>query len=492
MKAGLRPRITNTNDRTFDDHHLSFESAGALEFVNEYSGFAVAPAHYIAFAELKHARPAALLYHCGSEPMKPKPDVEFAAFVGIDWADAKHDMCLQAANNEQREWAVVAHRPAAIDTWASALRQRFHGRPVAVCLELAKGPLVYALQKYDFLVLFPVHPATLAKYREAFAPSHAKADPTDAQLALELLLRYRAKLKPLTPQSVPMRTLLRLVEQRRRLVGDKSRIGNRLSDALKQYFPDVLAWFPDKDTLLFCDFLSRWPTLKQLQRARRSTLRSFFHEHHVRSQARIDARLHAIRNAIPLTDDPAVIRPNQLLVLALVEQLRATLQAIERFDVEIATVSETLPDYSLFRALPGAGATLAPRLLVAFGEQRERYQSAAEVQRYTGIAPVTESSGKKHWVHWRLQCPTFLRQTFVEWAGATIPRSFWAAAYYRQQRDKGCSHQAAVRALAFKWIRILYRCWQTRTPYDESTYLNALKRRGSPLLTSIAASAKNT
>jgi len=212
----------------------------------------------------------------------------------------------------------------------------------------------------------------------------------------------------------------------------------------------------------------------------------------VRSQSRIDERLLAIKSAIPLTDDLAVIRPNQLLVLTLVEQLRVTLRAIESFDAEIATVSQTLPDHDLFRALPGAGATLAPRLLVAFGEQRERYKSAAEVQRYAGIAPVTESSGKKCWVHWRLQCPTFLRQTFVEWAGATIPRSFWAAAYYRQQRDKGCSHQAAVRALAFKWIRILYRCWKTRTPYDESTYLNALKRRGSPLLTSIVGAAKNT
>src|SRR6266700_6345188 len=424
--------------------------------------------------------------------MKPPPDVAFAAFVGIDWSDTKHDICLQAANGEKREWAVVPHRPVAIEAWASALRQRFAGRPVAVCLELAKGSLVYALQKHDFLVLFPVHPATLAKYREAFVPSHAKADPTDAHLALELLLRYRAKLKALAPQSVAMRMLLRLVEQRRRLVGDQNRISNRLTDALKQYFPDVLTWFADKDTLLFCDFLTRWPTLKQLQRARRTTLQSFFHDHHVRSQARIEERLNAIKSATPLTDDPAVILPNQFLVLALVAQLRVTLQAIERFDAQIATVSETLPDYALFRALPGAGASLAPRLLAAFGEQRERYQSAAEIQRYTGIAPVTESSGKKRWVHWRLQCPTFVRQTFVEWAGATIPRSFWAAAYYRQQRDKGCSHQAAVRALAFKWIRILYRCWQSRTPYDEATYLNALSRRGSPLLASITEVAKNT
>jgi len=103
--------------------------------------------------------------------MKPHSDIEFAAFVGIDWSDTKHDICLQTAHSEERELAVLPHRAATIDAWASALRQRFAGQPVAVCLELAKGPLVYALQKYDFLVLFPVHPATLAKYREAFVPS---------------------------------------------------------------------------------------------------------------------------------------------------------------------------------------------------------------------------------------------------------------------------------------------------------------------------------
>lgn len=417
--------------------------------------------------------------------MKSESDDQFAAFIGIDWANAKHDLCLQAANCDQREFSVVAHRPDAIDAWVRTLRQRFQGR-VAVCLEIAKGPLVYALQKYDCFVLFPVNPTTLAKYRQAFTPSRAKDDPTDAELALELLLQHREKLKQLRPQSAPMRALLRLVEQRRRLIGDKNRITNRLTDALKQYYPQVLDWFQDKDTVLFCDFLGHWPTLKRAKRTRRATLEAFFQEHNVRYANIIEKRLHAIKTATPLTDDIAVIAPNQLLAQALVEQLRVTLAAIERFDDEIRTVSQTLPDHALFGALSGAGATLAPRLLVAFGEQRERYHSAAEIQKYGGIAPVTERSGKKSWVHWRWQCPTFLRQTFVEWAAETIPRSFWAGAYYRQQRDKGSTHQAAVRALAFKWIRILYRCWQTRIPYDESTYLNALKRRGSPLLKSIA------
>src|SRR5712692_7900063 len=143
--------------------------------------------------------------------MKPQPNHEFAAFIGIDWADAKHDICLQAADTDDREFAILAHRPDTIEAWALSLKQRFQGRSIAVCLELTKGPLVYALQKYDFLVLFPVNPATLAKYRQAFTPSHAKDDPTDAELQLEVLIRHRDKLNPLKPQGVSMRTLQHLV-----------------------------------------------------------------------------------------------------------------------------------------------------------------------------------------------------------------------------------------------------------------------------------------
>jgi hypothetical protein len=156
--------------------------------------------------------------------MKSLTDGECAAFIGIAWADSKHDICLQVANTEKREFSVLPHRPDAIDQWACSLRQRFQRRPVAVCLELRKGPIIYALQKYDFLILFPVNPVTLAKYREAFTPSHAKDDPTDAEYQLELLVQHRDRLKALRPRNAPMRTLGSLVEQRRRLVGHSKRI----------------------------------------------------------------------------------------------------------------------------------------------------------------------------------------------------------------------------------------------------------------------------
>ncbi len=168
--------------------------------------------------------------------MKPS-NAEFTAFVGLDWADAKHDICVQAAGCEERQFDRFAHRTEHIEQWARSMQQRFGGR-IAVALELSKGPIVYALQKYDLFVLFPINPSTLAKYRQAFKPSRAKDDPSDAELALDLLLRHRDKFQPLKPQSVPMRKLCLLVEQRRRWVGDKTRCVNRLVNTLKQYSPN--------------------------------------------------------------------------------------------------------------------------------------------------------------------------------------------------------------------------------------------------------------
>ena len=406
---------------------------------------------------------------------------EFTAIIGLDWADKKHDVCIQATASRQRKTYQIQHKADKIDEWARSLHRRYGG-PIAVALELSKGPIVSALQKYNFFVIFPIDPTTLANYRKTFTPSGAKDDPTDAALALDLLLCHPEHFQPLKPQSVEMRTLMTLVEQRRRLMNDRVRLTNRLRNALKQYYPQALEWFDRIDTPLFCDFIKRWPSLAQARRARKATLEKFFREHNMNRKALLERRMTAIKSAVPLTTDDAVIVPFRLQALTLVAQLEVALESIRIYDDEIAALAPQHPDYDLFSALPGAGPLLAPRLLVAFGEQRERFTSAAELQKYAGIAPVTERSGQTTWIHWRWQCPTFLRQTFVEWAAQTINKSYWAGLYYYQQRAKGSSYQAAVRALAFKWIRILYRCWITRTPYDEAQYLKALQERGSPLL----------
>lgn len=408
--------------------------------------------------------------------------IDFAAFIGIDWSDAKHDLCLVAAASHTKEFSVLEHTPAAIADWAAGLRLRFGGRPVAVCLEQSRGPLLFALLQFDFLVLYPVNPSTLASYREAFSPSRAKDDPTDADYLAEILITHRDRLSPWLPDDDRTRTLTFLVEHRRRLVDDRTRISNRMTSLLKAYFPHVLTWFPDIRTHIVCDFLLRWPSLPALDRVRPATLAAFFRDHNCRRQPVIDARLEAIKARLPLTTDAAVIASSVVMIRALVAQMKVIIDAVADFDRQIDALCAAHPDYALFASLPGAGPVYASRLLGAIGARRERFASADELARFSGVAPVLERSGKHSRVRWRYFCPTFVRQAFVEYAAESVKHSFWAKAYYAQQRAKGARHQAAVRSLAFKWIRILWKCWQSRTPYDEIRYLETLRKKSSPLL----------
>ena len=406
----------------------------------------------------------------------------FAALVAIDWSDKKHDIALSDSVTGRRQSFTLEHSAQAIHEWATQLRARFSGQKVAVILEQSRGPLIYALLKYDFLVLYPINPKTLAKFREAFSPSGAKDDPTDAGYLLDILKHHRDRLKAWLPDDEKTRTLQYLVEHRRRLVGDQTRISNRLTAQLKLYFPQILEWFDDVSTYLVCDFVLTWPTLEAVKKAKRATVEKFFREHNSVRQEINQRRLTEIRQAVPLTTDRAVINSSVLMVQALAAQMKTTLAAVKEFDREIAKLCQSHQDFFIFDSLPGAGPVCASRLTAALGTSRERWTSADELAQLSGVAPVIEKSGGTCLIRWRYFCPKFLRQSFVEYANESIRHSFWARAYYSAQRAKGKSHQRAVRALAFKWIRIIWKCWQERKPYNEVTYLESLRQKNSPLL----------
>jgi transposase len=411
---------------------------------------------------------------------------EWAAFVAIDWADQKHFWRLACADSGQQEQGELENTPEAVDTWAAGLSVRFGGRPIALCLEQSRGALVYMLAKYPHLVLFPVHPRTAAQYRETFCPSGAKSDPNDTASLLDLLQRHRERLRQLQPDTSQTRLLQLLVETRRCAVNEKTRQKNRLTDCLKRYFPQVLQWFDEVDSPLVAALLQRWPDLTELKRAHPGTLRKFFHQHNCRVEERIRERIAGIQTAVPATVDAAILEGEAFHARGLVAVMAALRVHIDELDQRIAQLVAEHPEGSLFASLPGTGPVLVPRLIVAFGTRRERYESAYEMQCYSGIAPVTEASGKSQWVHFRRACPRFLRQTFHEFAFHSIPRSPWARAFYDSQIAKQKSHHAAVRALAHRWIRIIFRCWKDGKPYDEQAYQRSLQRRGSPLIGSFA------
>jgi transposase len=406
---------------------------------------------------------------------------EWAAFAAIDWADQKHFWRLVPAGSQHAEQGELENTPEAVEVWATTLQQRFGGRPIALCLEQKRGAIVYMLTKYAHLVLFPVHPTTAARYRETFCTSGAKDDPSDTASLLDLLLRHPERLTPLQPDTTETRLLQFLVERRRQIVDEKTRQKNRLTDCLKLYFPQLLRWFDDVSGPLVEALLERWPGLEQLQRSHPGTLRKFFHQQNCRGEELIEERIRAIYQAIPATRDAAVLEAGAITARGLVALLTTLRGNIAELDRRIAQLVASHPDAALFDSLPGAGPALVPRLIVAFGTRRERYDSAYQMQCYSGIAPVKAASGNTQRVHIRRACPKFLRQTFHEFASHSIGQSEWARDYYQFQRDNHKAHQAAVRALAYKWIRIIFRCWKDGKLYDEQVHLQSLRRRSSLL-----------
>lgn len=419
------------------------------------------------------------------------PSVDYAALIGLDWADQKHDVCLLVPGQSAPERLTLANTPEAIRDWLQTLRQRFGGRPLALALEKTRSGLVHALMQQEFIVLYPLNAEAVARYRQTFATSRAKDDPTDAELLLDLLAKHREDFRPWKPDPAPTRELAALGEARRQAVNLRTRLSCRLISTLKGYYRQALELIgEDVYSPLALDFLSKWPSLPALQRARAETVRRFYYAHNSRRAEVIEARLQLIATATPLTTDAAIVEPAMLTVRMLVEQLRALAVAIRRYETRQAELFATHEDAPIFASFPGAGAIFAPRLLAAFGSDRSRYDSALSIQQYSGIAPVTERSGNRCWVHWRWGCPKFLRQSFHEYANESIRHSLWARAFYEKQRQAGKAHGAAIRALAFKWQRILWRCWQDRTLYNEVYYLTMLQKRNSKLLKLIAEPAQ--
>lgn len=408
---------------------------------------------------------------------------QFAATVGWDWADQKHDLWLRPADGSKAEHLVLAQTPEALHEWVAKLRARFPDQPVAICLETSRGPVISALLAYDFLVLFPINPKALKNYRAAFSVSGAKDDRTDAQRLEEYVRLHRDHLKALAPDTVLTRTLAGLVETRRQLVDERTRFVEQLHSVLKTYYPLAETLLGDVLTKpMAADFLARWPDLAALQKVQAQELRGFFFKHNSRSRKTIEARLEAIAQARALTTDPAIIDPARLRVLALVKMLKPLHQMIAELDRQIQKTMDAHPDAAIFRSLPGAGPCLAPRLLVAFGTHRDRFASATEVAQFYGIAPVVRQSGTTKTVHVRHRCPKFGRQSFHENAGCVLKAEGWANCFHAQYKTRhdGRHHQAS-RSLAFKLIRIYYACWKNRQPYDPERYLQALKKNGSPL-----------
>jgi hypothetical protein len=397
----------------------------------------------------------------------------------LDWGNQQHAFALQDRGGYS-EKGLLDHSPENLHQWLQQIQRRYGARPVALAIEASRGAVIHALLNYPWLTIYPINPITSARFRVAFTPSGAKDDQPDADVLLELVRDHAAKLRVLETQDPQTIKLTALVQARRDIVDRRTQALNQATTLLKSYYPQALELAGNLNTDMALDFLERWPDLLSLKAAKAATIKRFYYQHNVRSTQLVQARLLFIQKAMALTTEEARVSVAVLQVRHLVDQLRAFAKHIALFDQEIKKAFAQHPEAGLYRDLPGAGPQLAPRLCVAFGTLRSLYPDPANLQKQAGVAPVRVKSGSQLWTHWRWQAPKFLRQTFVEWAGQTVVYCPWAARYYERMKKKGKKHAAILRALAFKWIRILWKCWKDRKPYDQAAYLRQLRHRQSP------------
>jgi hypothetical protein len=337
--------------------------------------------------------------------------------------------------------------------------------------------------------VYAPNPRAVARTREGLAPSGQKSDELDAHVLASLLLgRGSQRLHPVRLNSPSGALLAGLVAQRQSLVTEKTRLQNQLTAVLKGFYPRMRELFADLDSALTRAILQAFPSPTALQKATRAEWDALFAGKRYPQPGRIDT-LWERAQAPQVPVDPVEELLGTRQVKQLVRLLDVVMDELRQIEAEITQAFDAHPDADFFRSLPGTGPVLAPALLALWGDNRARWQSWQKIAQYVGTVPITQKSGRQKSIQMRFHCAREGRQILHLYAQASRKQCDWAEAFYQGQKAAGRTHSGALRSLANKWLRIMYRMWQDRTPYDEATYLAGLQRRQSPKPSQLSAVA---
>jgi hypothetical protein len=403
-----------------------------------------------------------------------------AAWIGWDWADDHHDLFLTTAEG-QTETARLENRPEKLHAWFQALGQRFQSRSVVLCLEASRLALLPILLEHSFLELYLINPKSLARFREVIRPGGSKNDQLDCQLACQLVKNHRELLHQFIAQDPLTQELALMVRFRRDLVNQRTMLANQIKSDLKLYYPLALELLQDDTTTkLAADFVLKFPTLRALQQARLSRVRQFFRGHGCRLTEGLEERLAKIASASAVSDQAHWNQPHGFMACSLAEMLKAVAARIHEAQERILILAEQHPNHALAKSLPGAAAVLEPRLMALLGTIQQPSSSAQQMAVRDGVAPSRLQSGKSCLVRRRLAKPQFDHQTWIEFAKCSTLDCQWARQFVETKTKAGKTYYTAIRALAYKWIRIIHACWKNGQCYDEAKYLKALQSHKSP------------
>lgn len=399
-------------------------------------------------------------------------------YAGLDWASDHHDVAVVDQQGKVVRQFRITHTA---EGWKELADQWRELGAVAVAVETNQGFTIERLLASGVTV-YPVNPKSAERYRDRKAPSGVKNDQLDAWSLADALRLDGHGWKSLAPEDPLIAQLRLLTRDEVALIEQRTALVNQLIAALRDYYPAALEAFDDWAMPATWAFVEKFPTPEALVKAGKRGWEKFLHTHRLYRPETYERRLGIFARADQFTGSAALTAARSLLATTLAAVLRTLEDQLKLYRKCIEEQFARHPDRDLFGSLPGVAAKLGPRLLAELGSDRSRFESAQSLQCYAGTAPLTIQSGQMTRCKIRHACQHGLRATVHLWANTSRFACAWAQAYYQAHREKGKSHACALRCLGQRWLKILWKMWQTKKPYDAELHAKNQQKHGSWVL----------
>jgi len=391
-------------------------------------------------------------------------------FAGLDWASRIHAVCVIDAHASVVAQFEVNHDAAGLAELCHRLRVL---RVSAVAIERPSGLVVDALLEAGLQVV-PIHPNVVKATRPRYRSHSGKSDASDAYLLADLLRTDGHRFKPLAPECDEIRALRALVRGRDDLVATRVQLANQLRALLESFWAGAAEVFADIDSHIALAFIQRYPTPEAASRLGPKRMAAFCAQHAYCGRRSPEDLLQRLAQAPAVTLGELEMEAKGELALNLVRVLSRLVEQIRLITARIEHAVQSCEDGRILMSFPRAGRICAAQILSEMGSVRERFDDLERLAAEAGVTPVTYASGKSKTVAFRWACNHRLRTALTCLADNSRHASAWAASIYEKARGRGCDHPHAVRILARAWLRVIWRAWRDRQPYDVQRHTGAM------------------
>ena len=390
-------------------------------------------------------------------------------FAGLDWASRTHAVCVIDEHGSVLERLDVAHDASGLAELRRRL-ERWHRPPVAI--ERPSGLIVDTLVEAGFTVV-PIHPNAVKASRPRYRSHGAKSDASDAYLLADLLRTDGHRFKALSPQDDEILALRALVRGRDDLVATRVQLANQLRSLLESFWPGAACVFADIDSPIALAFVERYPTPESARALGPKRMAAFCAQHAYCGRRSADDLLTRLHDAPAAVCAELQMEAKGELARCLARTLRSLVEQIRLLSSRIEHHIASLNDGQILMSFPRAGRICAAQILSELGSVRERFASDSQLAAEAGVTPLTYESGKSKAVTFRWACNHRLRAALTCLADNSRHASAWAAHVYDKAKARGCDHPHAVRILARAWLRVIWRAWTNRKPYEPALHRGA-------------------